>query len=365
MAAQLPPGIGNDQQAMQATAAMRQMPWYVQWLKQQGLNPNDPTTQDVKLTAGQQKSLLDAARANGIGISDSYMVNENGQIVHEGGHKLRNVLIGAGIAGAALTGLGAAGIGPLSGLLGGAGAATEAGSGLAGLAGEGAAAGVLPSTAIGTGMAAGLPAGLTGAGSGLAGLAGAGSAAATGGSFIDKILGTAGTIGKVGQTAAGIGSVLGGHTGDPELDAFNAANKENQMAKNRLLETQFNQQGPSVDRTAYGNAARASLLAHFAPSLSADNGFGKKPITVDPSMQAFAQSFYDKLNGRLAAGKPLTLSGVPDPTQEELDARQRAEMGANGQTGNGFIDTIGKVARVGGAVPGLIDAGRKLAHIWM
>ena len=122
MAASLPPGIGNPQQASQATAFMRQQPWYQQLVQSWGIDPNDTDENGnlrQKLTDEQQQQLIAAARDNGIGISESYSIDENGQIAKPDSHMLRNLAIAAGITGLALTGLGAAGIGPLAGALGG------------------------------------------------------------------------------------------------------------------------------------------------------------------------------------------------------------------------------------------------------
>lgn len=130
-----PAGIGNPQQALQATAAMRNEPWYQQLVRGWGLNPAGDANGNVHLNDSQQYQLLNQARAHGIGISDSYQIDENGQIAQVPSHLLRNIGIGAGIAGLALTGFGAAGIGPLAGALGGE-AAAGGGAALAGDAGD-------------------------------------------------------------------------------------------------------------------------------------------------------------------------------------------------------------------------------------
>jgi hypothetical protein len=197
-----PPGLGTDQQASQATAAMRQEPWYQQLLTSWGIDPSrvdangNPTT---KLSDDQRTELMKTALAHGIGFNNKYDgIDENGQIIEEH-HKLRNGLIAAAIGGAALTGFGAAGIGPLSGAFGaGAGAGAGAGSAV----GAGTGAGTLASTTIGSGF---IPA-ITG-GTGLAGtLGGTTAALAGGGSALTKIGGLLGAAGKgIGDatTAAG------------------------------------------------------------------------------------------------------------------------------------------------------------------
>lgn len=145
-----PPGLGNDQQATQATAAMRQSPWYLQWLKSQGITPGPD--QQVKLTDNQRAQLMALAVKNGIGFNDTYdMIDENGQIAEEH-HKLKKIAIAAALAGLAVTGLGAAGIGPLAGALGGGtAAATGATAGVsAGLPGASATLPAVASAAMPT-----------------------------------------------------------------------------------------------------------------------------------------------------------------------------------------------------------------------
>jgi hypothetical protein len=121
MATKPPPGIGNDAQAAQATAFMREQPWYRSLFTSWGVNPDNPG--DFHLNDDQQAQLLNVAHDNGLGISDSYEIDRNGAI-REKGHKLRNTLIGAGIAGsmfipgvgpAILSGLSAAGNGIAAG----------------------------------------------------------------------------------------------------------------------------------------------------------------------------------------------------------------------------------------------------------
>ena len=75
----LPPGIGNAAQANQASQFMRAQPWYQDFLKQQGQDPNH-----VKLTKDQSYQLLQLARQKGVGISTKYSLDSSGNIVSEG-----------------------------------------------------------------------------------------------------------------------------------------------------------------------------------------------------------------------------------------------------------------------------------------
>lgn len=214
----LPPGIGNPQQAMQATAALRQSPWYQQWLQKNGLvdpppgvnggNPITPDGRPAQLTSAQQSDLMSTAQKNGVGISGgSYHIDQNGQIAHNESHILRNVLLGVGMGGLALTGFGAAGMGPLAGMFGaGAGAADAGGLAAAegGLA-SGAGAGALDASMFPGFVSAADIAGGAGAAAGAAGAAGAGGALADALPGAELAGGGSGAAGAAGGAAGAAG----------------------------------------------------------------------------------------------------------------------------------------------------------------
>lgn len=167
----LPKGIGTDAEVNQANQYARSQPWYQAMLKQWGQDPSH-----VKLDQSEQDTLLAQLRQRGINVSDHFTVDESGNIAPKS-ELGKKILIGAAIGGAALTGLGLAGVGPMAGLFGAGGEAAAGATGAAEAAG-----GVLPSTTIGTGMmateaglspfeAAAAESGLA-AGAGAAGLAG-------------------------------------------------------------------------------------------------------------------------------------------------------------------------------------------------
>lgn len=210
-----PAGIGNDQQAMQATAAMRQEPWYAELLQSWGI---DPTNVDAngnprtKLSDDRRTQLMQTAIDRGIGFNHKYDgIDENGQIIEEH-HKLRNGLIAAAIGGAAATGLGAAGIGPLSGMFGASTAAASSPFAAGGVGlGETAATGVggLTATSLGLPVTAGL------------GTAGTAAGAA----------GTVGTLGKIAKMLPGVGQSVGAATqaaGQNDLNQEELALKANE-----------------------------------------------------------------------------------------------------------------------------------------
>lgn len=201
MPATLPPGIGNPQQAMQATAFIREQPWYQQWLASTGKRPDANGNPQPPLSDDQQLALNKLVRQNGIGMNDKFDgIDQNGQIVEEH-HKLKKAAIAAAVGGLALTGFGAAGIGPLAALGGSS-------SGLAGLGGEfaGTSTGVGPLASGLTGAAT-----LGGSTAGAVGATGAGIATATdiGGVALPA---TEAGLGVEGATT-GIGPLAGGLTG--------------------------------------------------------------------------------------------------------------------------------------------------------
>lgn len=358
----LPAGIGTPEEATQATAWVRQQPWYKDWMQQNGVaeGPN----QQVKLNDNQRASLMATMLQNGIGLNSKYdMVDENGMI-NEEHHKLKKVAIAAAIAGLAVTGLGAAGIGPLAGALGGtiggAGMTAEGvelGGGLAPAIGAGAgtaalsagAVAPLASTAIGTGFIPAI-AGGTGLASGAA-AAGGTASALTAGSKIASLIGQAG---KVGNALSNSGTDANGNAVNaPQNSAY--ANEADQLAKNRFLETPLNQAGPATDAAAQRNMIRAGLIARMDPNSPALalNGHGLPNLAPSQAGVDFSNSLQTGLSDRMKAGKPLTLSGVPDPTPDELAARAKALDAAG--IGSGVNSTLSKVG-------GYVNTGVKAAQ---
>lgn len=199
----LPKGIGSEQEVDQANRWLREQPWYQSWLTTQGQNPAR-----VHLSDQQRSQLLSIARTRGVGISNDFEIDPSGNINRKG-HKLRNTLIGIGAGGAALTGLGLAGLGPLSGVFGGGSAAAGGAAGLGGVE-AGAAAGLSPyvaSGALGSGLAgAGVEAGAA------AGLSPYVASGALGSGSTGSMVGgaAAGGASAAGKVASAVGSNAGG-----------------------------------------------------------------------------------------------------------------------------------------------------------
>lgn len=140
---------GSEAQIDQVNQWMRGTDWYQAYLRAWGQKPDS-----VKLTKAQRKTLLNAARAQGVEITDDVEIDPGGNF-NPKGHKLRNTLIVAGIAGATIATMGAAGV------FAGAGGAAGAGSGAA-AGGAAAAAGAgIPAAATTAAVTGGTTAAVT------------------------------------------------------------------------------------------------------------------------------------------------------------------------------------------------------------
>lgn len=356
-----------------ANQAMRQMPFYQNYMRAHGQDPGHPT-----LTKSQSQELLKLAQGAGFVVDEGNMEMDDHGNFNPKGHKLRNTLIIAGIAAATVATMGAAGAfaGPA---VGGGTAATGAGAGTAaGLAGvEGAAAG-LPASAIaalGTGAMGAVP---VTAGAGLAALGGGAEAFDAAGNFIGPSsvtgeVGGGGGLLSTGSKLASLGSKLGsladtattiaGNGQDPALNGIGAANAAAQAARNRILGAQVDQGGPSADATALKNVRNAGLVSNFKDV--APNAYGSPGITIGDPARQFAAQFQQQLLDRQKAGKSATTFGVPDPTPQELadEAKARAiaqgGSGIPGATGK-VLDTIKTGARLAQLAPGVIKTGRDI-----
>jgi hypothetical protein len=100
-------GYGKPSEATidQVNIWMRSTPWYQQQLRAWGQDPGHPT-----LTKAQSRQILREAQANGVVVDEGDMEVDNHGNFNPKGHKLRNVLVVAGIAGAAIATMGAAGV---------------------------------------------------------------------------------------------------------------------------------------------------------------------------------------------------------------------------------------------------------------
>jgi hypothetical protein len=211
-------GYGGTTEATrdQVNIWMRSQPWYQQMLTSWGQSPDNVHLQDW-----QKEAIVRGAQANGVVVDQGKQEIDDSGNFRNVGHKLRNTLIVAGLAGATIATMGAAGA--FSGAAGAAMAGGEAAGAGAGAAGAGAVgAGTLAGIeggayGLGSGALAGLGTGAMGAtalgaGAGAAGAAGVGAGLASsgvGGMSATSLglpatagLGTAGSTGAVGAGGA-------------------------------------------------------------------------------------------------------------------------------------------------------------------
>lgn len=147
------PNLGYGQRAEAPINAvnswMRGQPWYQSLLASWGQTPTN-----VHLSDWQKQQLIRAAQANGVVVDeghDGQQLDDAGNFQAKG-HGLRNTLIVAGVAAAALATMGAAGVFAGGGAAAGGGASAAGG---AAAAGSGAAAGGGAALAGGSAVAAG------------------------------------------------------------------------------------------------------------------------------------------------------------------------------------------------------------------
>lgn len=364
----------------------RARPEYYAKLAQFGQDPNN-----VHLNDAQKQEMVKLAQSLGAQVDeggDGQEVDDSGNFRAKS-HKLKNGLIIAGIAGAALLTAGAAGAFAGAAAPGAAGAGlggVEAGaaSGLGAAASSGAALGgmaTLPALGAGTAAATGAGAGLAGLASGLGpeGVAEGTGVAGLTGSALPELGGEAGTIAGSGLPAAGSGVLgtaskiagladkvgnLANATGtaingqDPDLAGIGAANAAAQAAKNRIAAAQVDQGGPTADKTALSNVRQAGLIGNFKDT--APNDYGSPGIVLGDKTRTFANQMQQALQDRLNAGKSLTLSGVPDPTAQELADAERARQASLGKTGNSTLDAINSASRIAKLAPGYINTAKSI-----
>lgn len=280
---------------------MRAQPWWAQIRGAPG----------SKLTDAKKKAILRQAQASGVVVDEGDMEVDPAGNFNPKGHKLRNTLIVAGIAGATLATMGAAGV--FSGAAG-AGAGAGAGGG-AGAAGAGAGAGTAAGATGG--------AGILGTASSLGpmvnpALAGAIPAAA-GGAVVPTIApGLAGSLsaGSMIPTASSVGLGGLGAAGAGAGGAFDAAGNfiGDSTVTNQALDRPWWQ-------TALGVADRVGKA-------TGDWEEGRRAQRQDESLAAYRQNLANEARFRsMLASRELALKA---PTMR-ADASIRGDRLANAQ----------------------------------
>lgn len=331
------PVNGNEAQIDQANIAMRASPWYQQLLASFGQRPDA-----VKLTDSQRQQVMAAARQNGYDVDKSFEIDPGGNF-NPKGHKLRNTLIVAGIAGATIATMGAAGV-----FAGGAAAAgSGAGAGAAGAAGAGAA---------GAGAAAGTGAAAAG---GLGAAAAGGTAAATGAGAATAA-GAAGGLGAWGPIiSGGIGAAT---------SIYGANKQASSIDKATDAQTAANREALDFTKQQYGD--RMKLLQPYqqlgADSLGLLRGLSGVPMSAAPAPTAGATpqpNMPNMPNGPTTygtgtmQGAPPQTSGftpmrAPDGSVQNVPAHLVQMAAAKGATpiGGGGGGTLAGLGRMGGAL---------------
>lgn len=328
MATTPPVNLGYDKPSEatldQVNTWMRSRPWYQDLMAAWGQDPGHPT-----LTKAQSQQVLQAAQAEGVVVDEGDMEVDNHGNFNPKGHKLRNTLIVAGIAGATLATLGAAGA------FAGAAAAPEIGITSTPAVLGGTAAGAGATTAAATTAAAT---------SGAAGLTGAAGAA-----------GAAGVTSKVADLFGGLGSAIGGATsaaGDDRRYQENAALLANGQNINglSLMERALMERAAAERTERSGAAVDVARADHVAnPRVGPFNPAGP-PVHSD-QFRSVTSALGDQGAARLTAGPQYSTNTLkPVPVYTPLDIRN--VQGATG-TNKGALERVGDWAG-----PGLSLTGR-------
>jgi hypothetical protein len=331
---------------------MRQAPWYQEWLTKNGLKGEGDQYGNVQLNDKQRAELMALALKNGIGLNHKYdMIDANGQIAEEH-HKLKKIAIAAAIGGLAVTGMGAAGIGPLAGVLGGTAGAAGAGGVAAGEVGaDVAGASALEGGLLAGGVLPGAMATLPEVGGAIAGTAAAASPFLTSAAIPGVDVTTMGASSTLPGVVAG--SVPSGAVSAAEAtptlasslmngaktamkgkstldDVLNAAGKgagdaSTAAGQNRLDQEKLGLEAAPVDlaqrRIALQDVARASGQAN--PRISPFDPVGARPISpqYQSTLSMLAQQGQNRLQSPLSTVSPSTLqdaTGTQKGTLEKI-----------------------------------------------
>jgi hypothetical protein len=148
------------------------------------------------------------------------------------------------------------------------------------------------------------------------------------------------------------------------------ANEAQALINNRAKQATIDQGGPAADRLAMQNQFRAGLAARMGanpiqlPGLRLANGqmIASPDLTPTTAGTDFANLFQQKMADRIKNGQSLTLSGVPAPSQEEIDANKKALDAAGVGTGlNSKLTTVGNAINQG---VGYLQYGKKFADLF-
>lgn len=306
----------------------RSTPQYYAKLKEFG---QDPT--NVHLNDAQKQQMVKLAQSLGAVVDEG----GNGQEVDDSGnfrakgHKLRNTLIVAGIAAAALATAGAAGaFAPAAGLGGVEGGAT-AGLGAASLPGAGTALGAAGATGAGTAAAgAVLPAATYGAGGTVTNFAAAPAIAGTGGATYGAAAGGSGLAGNLLRYGA---PIAGGIVGDiiQAKAAGSAADKQNALLREAL---DYEKQQDALNRTIAADKVKleagryADYSGNIAPYLATGNAARGKAASLLGLSDASAPAG-PPANAPAGIGSAAMAGGTPAPGVTTQPLARSGDLGAS------------------------------------
>lgn len=336
-------GYGKPKEATidQVNQWMRSQPW---WAELRGA----PGT---KMTDSQKRQIMKAAQANGVVVDEGDMEIDTAGNLNPKGHKLRNTLIVAGIAAAAIAAPYA--IPALGSALGGG---TGAGLTLAGV--EGGTAGISAGTvgALGGGAmgAAAIPTAAT-VGAGLTGAGVGGLSATSLGLPVTAVPTAAGTVGT-GAGIAGLGtgamgttavpSVLGGTAGTAGTVAgtAGAAGTAWDAAGNFVGDSTVNNLAGTTNYGKYIDAAR-----DFA-GMASDWEQGREQARDQAGLAAYRQNLANEARFRsMMESRKLAL----DAPQKRADNSLRGDRLANTQDFHMSIPGIPEATTTGGFRPSM------------
>lgn len=283
---------------------LNQQPWWQQIkARSGGGNLSDDQRKEIQLYLMNQA---------GLPLSNNFEIDKAGNVNQKGMPTWKKALIGAGIAGATATGLGAAGVGPMAGLLHATAPAVAGGGAAAGTTAASTAAGsALPSFGIVTGTK--LPVAVGGI---------KGAAKAIGGRYIDGLMGG---MGDKRSTPFDIASAFGAYAG---AQAHNRGGKADLAQIDNANSLQAIQERRAAETDALRKIRAGSYImgggSNWTMPTQARSGpltdFGLGPVPITQAEKDAAATLQSQLMDRLQPGagwQPTSISQFGEPGKGE------------------------------------------------
>lgn len=312
----------NEEQINALNLAMRQQPWYQDFFRSRGLNPDR-----VQLSGSQQAALSALAAANGFQLGDRMKIDAAGNINQKGGFAgmptWAKIAISAAPAAATL-GFGAAGIGPAAGLFGsgGAGAAGTGATTAAGAAGASSSLPTLASASLTSGL--GVSPSLTGASTlgGVittgAGYAGNRATPSVFGKIADSLTNPSNLMSMGGRVLGAMGQA-GAQNRGAQIEAQLAADRmglERDQLRLQAEKSARDNQSDAMNKALWGQ-----YVSNYQPS-----GQGKLDHSISDEARAAGKTLYEQAAELMRSGNytnvnPQTTSYDQMPTKPGLMER--------------------------------------------